>query len=446
MIRVTKGLNVPLSGAPRQEITDTLPVKQIAVVGPDYVGMKPTMAVKAGDKVKSGDLLFTDKKNPSVCYTAPLAGTVLEVNRGEKRVFQSVVIETAGDEAKSFENYQDKALEDYSSEEVKNLLLEAGEWNALRTRPFSKVPSPESKPSSIFVTVTDTHPLAADPEVIVADQKDHFVQGLRAVSKLTDGIVYLCTKSGSKIPGRTLPNIRLEEFQGPHPAGNVGTHIHHLDPVSASKTVWHINYQDVIAWGGLFSTGKRYADRVIALAGPLVKEPRLVRTKTGANLEEICQGQLKEGTPRIISGSVLGGRSSQPKVNFLSRYHNLVSVILEDQSREFLGWQGPGFNKYTVTNCYAGKFKQKLFSFTSNRSGSLRSMVPIGLYEKVIAIDTVPTFLLRSLMTGDTDAAQNLGALELDEEDISLATFVCPCKIEYGPLLRQSLATIEKEG
>ena len=447
MVNIKKGLDLPITGSPDQSISQGNAVSRVAIVGFDYVGMKPTMAVQVGDQVKKGQLLFEDKKTPGVKYTAPASGSIKEINRGERRVFQSIVIEVSGNESVQFESYDSSALAQLSREQVTHNLVESGAWTALRTRPYSKVPEIGSVPNSIFVTAMDTHPLAADPSIIIAEEQSAFQDGVVVLSKLTDGKVFVCQESGVKPLVSTSERVEVKPFSGKHPAGNAGTHIHYLDPVSENKTVWSIGYQDVIAIGKLFLTGEVSVDRVFSLAGPMVKKPRLVRARIGANISDLVAGELKDGTSRKISGSVLGGRTAKNSVDFVGRYANQVSVIEEPQDREFMGWLSPGTNKFSVMNIYLSKlFSGKLFNFTTTTNGSDRAMVPVGTYEGIMPLDILPTQLLRSLIVGDTEQAQLLGCLELDEEDLALCTFVCPGKYEYGPILRDNLTRIEKEG
>lgn len=443
-IKVKKGLDLPITGAPEQTIEEGAAVTHVAVIGSDYNGMRPTMAVKEGDDVALGQLLFEDKKTPGVRYTSPGSGKVVAVNRGAKRALQSVVIALSGDAEERFEQFSDTATDQLSREQVRDKLVASGLWTALRTRPFSKVPSPESTPHSFFITAIDTNPLSADPQVVLAEHEADFTLGVQLLSKLSEGPTYLCKAPGTSISGGEGQEV---EFAGPHPAGLPGTHIHFVDPVGANKTVWYINYQDVIAVGKLFSTHRLSVERVIALAGPQVERPRLIRTRVGAQLSELTGGQLRAGENRIISGSVLSGRAAAGPFDFLGRYHLQVSVLAEGREREFLGWQKPGVDKFSVKNVFASKlFPGKLFNFTTSTEGSDRALVPISSYEGVMPLDVVPTFLLRSLITGDTEQAQLLGALELDEEDLGLCSFVCPGKHEFGPLLRKNLEQIELEG
>lgn len=447
MITIKQGLDLPIAGKPAQVIQEGPTITEVAVLGESYVGMRPSMSVREGDTVKKGQVLFSDKKNPGVHFTAPASGTVTAINRGERRVLQSVVIKIEGDEKEYFTQYSQQELSNLSAEQVVRNLVDSGTWTAFRTRPFSKVPAIDSEPAAIFVNAMDTNPLAADPSVVINNNQQAFQDGLVVLSRLNTNKIYLCKAAGSPIHASDIDKISEQEFSGPHPAGLSGTHIHFLDPVSINKVVWTINYQDVIAIGKLFTTGELYTDRVIALAGPQVKEPRLLTTRVGASLNDFTANQLKDGDNRVISGSVLHGTIAKGAHAYLGPYHQQVSVLLEGTEKELFGWIAPGSDKHSLTRTTLGHFlRTKLFNFTTTTNGSERAMVPIGSYERVMPLDILPTMLLRDLIAGDTDEAQALGCLELDEEDLALCTYVCPGKYEYGPILRQALAKIEKEG
>jgi Na+-transporting NADH:ubiquinone oxidoreductase subunit A len=448
MIKIRRGLDLPISGAPRQSISDGNAIRTVAILGPDYPGMKPTMAVQEGDRVEKGQLLFADKKTEGVIYTAPAAGVVKAVHRGAKRVLLSVEIEVADTEKSvNFGAHNSTALASLSREQVQKQLVDSGQWTALRARPFGKVPTPDSTPNSIFVTAMDTNPLAADPDVIISEQLDAFRDGLVVLGRLTDGPVWVCRAPNSKLPSFAGGQVREERFAGPHPAGNAGTHIHFLDPVGPKKTVWSVPYQEVIAIGKLFTTGELYTDRVVALSGPQVLEPRLVRTRVGASTEELTAGQLQGGDNRVISGSVFNGHHARAALAFLSRLSQQVTVLLEGRDRKMFGYLSPGLDRHSVLNIYLSKLMPgKKLTFTTTTNGSERAMVPVGGYEAVMPLDVLPTQLLRALIVGDTDSAQGLGALELVEEDLALCTYVCVGKYEYGPILRDNLTRIELEG
>jgi Na+-transporting NADH:ubiquinone oxidoreductase subunit A len=444
MIKIKRGLNLPISGAPKQTIEDGPSIRTVAVLGSDYVGMKPTMHVKVGDQVRKGQVLFADKKTEGVFFTAPASGTISAIHRGHKRVLQSVVIDVAGEEDETFDAYAPTELSGLDRTKVEENLIKSGLWTAFRTRPYSKIPAPGSEPNSIFVTAIDTNPLAPDPAVIIKEDSVAFQQGLDVLSNLAKK-VWLCKAAGASIGGNGIAAV--EEFSGPHPAGLAGTHIHMLDPVSSTKTVWSIGYQDVIAVGKLFTTGKLSSERVVALAGPQVSQPRLVRTVLGASTDELVAGQMESGENRVLSGSVLSGSNARGPYAFLGRYHNQVTVLKEGRDRGMLEYLWAGKDKHSVLNTFISSLSPgKLFSLTTTTNGSPRAMVPVGAYEKVMPLDILPTQLLRSLIVGDTQTAQQLGCLELDEEDVALCTYVCPGKYEYGPILRDNLERIEKEG
>ncbi|PPD46402.1 MAG: NADH:ubiquinone reductase (Na(+)-transporting) subunit A [Methylobacter sp.] len=446
---IKKGLDIPITGEPKQVIEQGNPVKSVAVLGMDFVGMKPTMMVSEGDKVKLGQILFSDKKNPGVNFTAPGAGIVKAINRGEKRVLQSVIIELKGKEEEIFAKYHEAELNALSVGQIKENLILSGLWVAFRTRPYGKTPAVDSKPSSIFVTAIDTSPLAADPAVIIKERTADFVNGLTVISKLTDGKTYVCKATGSDVPTGNA-SVITADFSGPHPAGLPSTHIHLIDPVNIDKFVWHLDYQAVMAIGALFTTGKLNVERVVSLAGPTVKNPRLVRTRVGANTDDLVASELDESVEsRVVSGSVLYGHQASDWAAYLGFYSNQISALQEGRARELFGWIVPGKDKYSALNVYTSSVDRKdnrKFPLTTDKNGSNRAVVPVGVYEAVMPLDILPTPLLKSLLVGDSDQAQLLGCLELIEEDVALFTFVDPGKHDFAPVLRANLTKIEKEG
>jgi Na+-transporting NADH:ubiquinone oxidoreductase subunit A len=447
MIRTRKGLDLPIGGAPEQRIEPARSIRSVALLGDDYPGMRPTMEVREGDRVTRGGLLFTDKRNPGVRYTSPAAGRVASINRGAKRALQSVVIDVEGDDAERFASCPASQVGALSRAHVVENLVASGLWTALRTRPFSRVPAIDTVPHSLFVTAIDTNPLAADPVRVIEERATEFALGLDVLARLTDGPVFVCQAAGAFLPNGSHERLRVEEFAGRHPAGLPGTHIHFLDPVGTTKTVWFIGYQDVIATGSLFLAGELVSERVVALGGPGVRSPRLLRTTLGACTKELVAGELNDGELRVISGSVLAGRTARGPWAYLGRYHNQICVLPEDRERNMFGYLAPGPERHSVFPIFVSKWLgRKPLPFTTSTNGSPRAMVPVGTYEDVMPLDILPTQLLRSLLTGDLDMAINLGCLELDEEDIALCTYACPSKYEYGPVLRSVLTTIEKEG
>ncbi len=469
MITINKGLDVPIAGEPSEQITEHLP-RHVAIVGYDYIGMKPTMNVKVGDTVAKGQPLYQDKKRAGVIYTAPASGKVVAINRGERRVFESLVIEV-DDKANNsngsdlnnevtFNHYNSSELANLDDKTVEEQLNQAGEWVSLRTRPFSRTPELGSRPSAIFVTAMDTNPLAFNPAKLIKEQQQAFNDGLAVLSTLTPK-TYVCYHADEELvrAEHTASDNKTEyhAFKGKHPAGNAGTHIHFLHPVSRHVTVWTIGYQDVIAIGKLFTTGKIYTKRWISLAGPAVKEPRIVVTERGADITELVDGELKapealagstkQGENRVISGSVLSGRKTTPTLAYLGRFHNQVSALQEGYERPSFHFFRLGVNRFSKMPIYISQFfSGKKFNFTTSSNGSPRAMVPIGAFEKVMPQDYLPTQLLKALIVEDIIQAVELGVMELDEEDLALCTFVSPGKYEFGDILRDNLTRIEMEG
>ncbi len=479
--QIRKGLDLPIAGEPQQKVSPKK-VNRVAVMALDHVGLKPRMFVQPGDVVKRGQALFEDKKAVGALFTAPGAGTVCAVHRGERRALQSVVIDLtasevagapAAEDLQAFSAYTGSPVEALSREQVRDLLVESGLWVSLRTRPMSYVPHPESVPSSIFITACDSNPLAPNMDVIAEGRQAALDAGVLALTKLTPGIIYFCKSAKDKLaPMVSASNLQVETFAGPHPSGTVGVHIHTLDPiglrtterrprwdhlglhihlldpVGGAKTIWHIGLQDVLSVGELFLTGKLDVNRTVSLGGPMVKKPRLLHTRLGASIEELVAGELEDGENRVISGSVLNGRAAiGDALGYLGRFHNQICVLREGREREFMGWLAPGANKFSVSRLFLSKLTpSKLFGMHTGTNGSPRAIVPIGLYEQVMPMDIQPTYLLRSLCVNDVEQAEKLGCLELDEEDLALCSFVDPGKTDFGPILRRNLELIEKEG
>ncbi|MEO1475985.1 MAG: Na(+)-translocating NADH-quinone reductase subunit A [Pseudomonadota bacterium] len=444
-IKLKKGLDLPVAGAPAQEIHDGPPIKTVAVLGADYVGLKPRLAVQEGDTVAAGAKIFAHKDTPDVAVVAPVSGRVKAINRGHRRVLISVEIEADETAAKpiNFSEIGDSETRDG----IAARLAASGLWTSFRTRPYSQVPDPSSKPAAIYVTAMDTEPLAPDAALIVNLDRDAFTSGLKAITALCDGKTYLCHADGAYVPGDDVPGVEAVTFSGPHPAGLPGTHMHFLEPPSAGTTVWTIWYQDVVAIGRLMQTGELDPERIIAICGPLCHSPRLIRTVMGASMLELTSGEISQEVPaRIISGSVLSGRAGEGPSAYLGRYARQITAIEEDHKQIPLGWIRPMASKFAFQPVLGSALSKKSYPLTSNLNGGRRAMVPLGTFEELMPQDFLPTQLLRALLVMDTDAAQDLGALELDEEDLGLVGFACPAKYEYGMALRDCLIKIEKEG
>ena len=450
MIKIKKGLNIPIHGLPAGDIIDSKKSRSVAILGSDYVGMKPTMLVEEGERVKLGQALFEDKKNPGVIFTSPAGGKVEAINRGERRVLQSVVIEVdQNEEVVNFKSFSENDLSNSSSKDVRAQLIASGMWTSFRTRPYSKVPGVETSPANIFISAIDTQPLSADPENIIKLNKEHFLFGLSVIKKLGDCPIHLSLGESSELDLSEDDQLRLHSFSGPHPAGLVGTQMHFISPATLTNINWTIGYQDVIAIGQLFQTGLINVERVISLGGPQASNPCFLKTRLGACTDELTAGELTHRENRIISGSVISGREAIGPYAYLGRYHNQISVISEPNSkdRDFMNWLTPGPRKFSKIPLFlSALFPKKIFKFKALMNGSDRPIVPIGIYEEVLPQNFLPTVLLRNVVLMDTEKIQALGGLELDEEDLALCSFVCPSKYDFGSLLRKNLTQIEVEG
>lgn len=445
VIRIRRGLDLPITGAPEQRIENGAALHSVALLGRDYRGLRPEVLVQPGEPVVAGQPLVRDRRHPGLCLVAPGSGKIDAIRRGARRRIASISIALEGDDALSFDRHEPR---DVARETAQQQLLASGLWLAFRTRPFSCPPVPGSVPAAIFVTAMDSNPIAADPAVVLSGQHDSLRDGIEVLCKLTDGRVYFCRGPGLQIDLAGLPSQVLDtEFSGPHPAGLPGTHIHFLDPAGPGKVVWHIGYQDVVEVGRLFRHGRPSWQRVVALGGPSVRRPLLVRTRVGASTGELLADNLRPGPVRIISGPLLGGYLAAGDEAYLGRFHQQVVAVPEAVEREFLGWLAPGFGKFSATGAFVSSFfRRRRMNMNTSLNGSGRALLPMGNFEKVMPLDIVVVPLLKSLLVGDKDTARKLGALELDEEDLGLCTFACCSKIDYGPALREVLDQLERDG
>ena len=386
-----------MAGEPEQRIQPASQPRRVALMADDYIGMKPTMHVSVGDEVQRGQLPFEDKKTPGVRHTSPASGTVVAINRGERRVLQSVVIqldagELAGAALRS--RFAPIPASIPGPFRVKrSRICCSSRACGLRCEAAVRQSSESGRRAAFGLRHGGRHESAcADSRCGSGRQGSRFRARLSALAKLTEGPVYVCASPGSSVTAPEGAQFRLEHFGGPHPAGTVGVHIHRLDPVDRNKTVWHLDYQDAIAIGKLFSTGELDVERVISLAGPAVRRPRLLRTRLGAATDDLAERELANGENRLISGSFLSGRTASGEVfGYLGRFHRQISVVPEDRRREFLGWLAPGSDKFSTINTFVSRLiPGRTFRFTTTTNGSDRAMVPIGMYERVMPLDILP--------------------------------------------------------
>lgn len=418
--KIRRGYDIRVGGRPAQQVEDAPLVTSVGLVGADYPGLQLTPSVRVGDRVRLGQVVAHDREHRDIRLTAPGAGIVRQVERGRRRILQSIVIELSGNESEAFPATAGAHVGGLPADRVRELLLASGLWTAFRQRPFPGVPDPATRPRALFVVAIDTEPHAPDPDVVVGTALQDFEDGLAVIASLTEGPVFLCRRPGSSIPAGYGGRVRVAEFAGPHPAGLAGTHMHLLSPAGRGRTNWHIGYQDVLAIGRFFTTGHLDVERIVSLAGPMVARPRLLRTRLGADVEELVRGELHAGACRVISGSVLSGRQATEWGRHLGRYHRQVSVLAD--SRQHRG-RGP----------------------TTALHGTRTVHVPVGAFEGVMPLDILPSQLLQALLAGDAETAEALGCLELDEEDLALCTYVCPGKLEYGPALTSVLEGLAAE-
>ncbi len=416
-----------------------------AVKPVDFPGLTPKLDVKAGDTVMAGTALFHDKVRPEILFTSPVSGKVVSIDRGERRKILEVVVEKSGDDFVRFAKSDPDSL---SGDKIRELLLASGLWPAVRQRPYHVIAKPSDVPKAIFISGFDTAPLAPDLSFIVDNSNvAYYNTGIRAVSKLTSGKVNLVL-NGSSTPSKVFTGtsgVEISYFSGPHPAGNVGVHIHHLNPVNKGETVWYIDLQDVIAIGRLFEEGTYKPERIVALTGSEVLHPQYYRMLSGSSVTTVVKDNVKNGNLRYISGNVLTG-SKIDKTGYLGYYDSQITVIPEGDYYEFFGWVVPGMDKLSFYRTYMSSiFPKKSYRPDTNFHGGERAFVMTGQYEKVVPMDIYPMQLLKAILAGDIDLMENLGIYEVAEEDFALCEFICPSKIEIQSILRKGLDMMKKE-
>jgi Na+-transporting NADH:ubiquinone oxidoreductase subunit A len=437
LIRINKGLDIPVAGAPVQAIDKAGPIETIALIGQDFPGLKPKLCVEQGQRVKLGGLLFTDKLS-GVSHTSPGCGVISQIHRGHRNSLDSITITLDGNDEEIFPCFSKQDLNNLDPGSIRQHLQDSGLWSALRSRPFNAPPAIHSQPHALFVTAMDSNVLAADPAVIIANYQQEFIDGLTIMSRMAEVPIFTCKAPEAAIPVPEIKRLNVVEFSGPHPAGLVGTHIHNLFPARYDRPVWHINYQDVIAIGKLFTTGRLWVERIVSLAGPQVQRPRLIQTRIGANIGDLVNDELKPGNNCIVSGPLLSGLRVQDVHSALGRYHLQISVIAS-------GNRGKGDHFSINSLLPTFQRKHRRYHFSDATHGKQRPLFPLGNFEKIFPLDIFPTALLKALLIEDLEMAQSLGCLELDEEDLALCSFVCCSKQDYGAALRQCLTRIQAE-
>ncbi len=488
-ITIRKGLDLPISGAAEKRLTDARSITTYAMKPTDFVGLTPRLLVEEGDMVAVGDALFCDKNDERIRFTSPVSGQVKAIVRGEKRKLLEVVVEADYKSAGStIADYKSATEALTTADSIKEAMLQCGLWTQLRQRPFGTVANPDDKPKAIFVSAFSSAPLAPDYDFVMRGGEEALKKGLEALAKLTDGMVHVCFRPGQKlasldcfVPRKCSAfdvvndgnrHIAIHYLKGPHPAGNIGTQIAHIDPINKGEIIWTMNLQDVAVLGELVATGIYKPERVVAVAGPNIKNPHYYRVKFGACLAEITNAQLlnneypkmdsnnatKEN--RVISGDILSGTQIAAD-GFLSAYDDLVSILPEGDYYDFMGWLMPGFRKFSFSRTFLSGFMPKstfkplgielprfenFWKFDTNTHGDLRPLVFTGNFERVFPFDIYPTQLIKACIIGDIELMENLGIYEVEPEDFALCEFIDTSKTDIQAIIREALEKLRKEG
>ncbi len=445
---LSKGHDIFLNGeAPK--VIESILTKRYAVKPTDYRGMSPIpkVQVAAGDEVKAGDIIFFDKKNPTVKFVAPVSGEVLEVRRGAKRAITEVII--LGDKEVKHRQMDPPSIKEASREDIQAFLYESGGWALLNERPFDQIPEVGTSPRDIFISTFDSAPLAPDLSFVVEGKGEAFQKGIDTLARLTDGKVHLGLDArGEGAPSDVFAkaaNCEKYWFSGKHPSGNVGIQIHHVAPINAGEKVWTLNVQQVITLGELMYKGIYNAERLIALTGAQVTAPVYAKTYAGASLEEVFEGRLSDKKARIIDGDVLSGRTTGEDA-FLSQSSDQVSVIEEGDYYEMFGWLLPIKPRPTISKTFPNFLYPNLkFDGDTNAHGEKRAFVMSGQYEQVLPMKIYPQHLMKAIMSGDFEQMEGLGIYELSEEDLALCEFTCTSKMPLQSILRDGLDMLQEQ-
>ncbi|MBT3935005.1 MAG: Na(+)-translocating NADH-quinone reductase subunit A [Bacteroidetes bacterium] len=446
VINIKKGYNIQLIGQSEKDFGQKEIPQHFAIKPSCFHGVRPKLSINEGDTVKAGTPLFFDKDNDRVIFTSPVSGTVTEIVRGEKRVILEVKITADG--KNEFENFKQADPKDLSRDEIIENLLKSGVWPMIRQRPFARIANPSDKPKAIYISAFDSSPLAADNNFIVEGQSEVFQKGIDVLKKLTDGKIHLNTHVDQEISSvfAKAKDVELHQFKGPHPAGNVGIQIHHINPIDKGDVVWYCYPQDVLSIGRLFHEGKYNAERVINLCGSQAKEKKYYKTIIGASIENIVKDNVEGDNNRFISGNVLTGTKISD-TGYLGFYHSQLTVIPEGDYYEFIGWILPGFKKFSASKTIVSSWlsPKKKHNLDTNMHGGERAFVVSGEYEKVMPIDIYPVHLLKAIMAEDIDKMENLGIYEVAPEDFALCEVICTSKINSQTIVQQGIDLMVKE-
>ncbi len=444
VIKIKKGLDIRLKGK-AEKVFGTASLPELFAIKPgDFPGLVPKLAVKPGDKVKAGSVLFFDKYRTDIKFVSPVSGEVQVVNRGERRRILEVVVKSDNqNESEDFGTVDPKQV---SKEDAKAKILASGMWPFLRQRPYNVVANPADEPKAIFISAFDSAPLGPDNDFIMTGQEKEFQAGIDILNKLVEGGVHIGVNNEMASKAFvSAQGAKVTAFSGPHPAGNVGVQIHHVSPINKGEVVWTIQPQEVISLGKLFTQGIYDASRIIALTGSELKTRNYIKTKVGANIAAYVENNVEEGSLRYISGNVLTG-DKIGKDGYLGSYHSQLTVIPEGDDYDFMGWAAPGLKKFSVSKSFFSWLcPKKEYALNANLNGGPRAIIMSGQYDKVMPMDILPEHLIKAILTEDIDKMEQLGIYEVAEEDFALCEFVCTSKLEIQSIVRKGLDVMIKE-
>lgn len=449
-ISIRRGYDIRLQGIAAKTVTPVSMSDVIAIKPTDFLNVKPKLKVSPGDNIEAGQCLFTDKRRPELNFTSPVSGEVADVVLGAKRRILEIRILPDKNETR-YTTYPKHDPSTLSREQIIDQLIKSGCWNYIRQRPYSLIANKADIPKAVFISCFDSAPLAPDLAFIIDQEKENFAAGIRALQKISNGKIHLGLKAERSdhqwISGLTnIPDQYIHYFKGPHPSGNVGIQIHHIDPIQKGDIVWYIHPQDVIIIGRLFSEGRYRAERTVALTGSSISQPGYVQVVTGQHLKGLVGTENSLDNTRMIQGNVLHGHTSSTE-DFLSFYTNQITVIPEGNSPEFFGWLLPGLEKLSLSKTYLSWLRPgKTYTLDTNKHGEERAFVMTGEYDKVLPMNIYPVFLLKAILAKDIEKMEALGIYEVAEEDFALCEFVCTSKINVQKIISEGLELIREEG
>ncbi len=445
VFKLKKGYDIPLQGLAERHVEKVPKTTAIAVQPIDFRGMRPGMKVEPGDSVKRGSILFVDKQKPEILFRSPAAGTVREIVRGERRVIQRVTIDVGADACEKFDSFTKAQISELSADKAKEILLDRGLWPALRQRPFNRIADFTKTPKAIFISGVDSAPLQAETDLILEGREQDFQLGIDFLSRMTDGKLHLSASSKTEAFFSKITGVEAHQFSGPHPAGNIGVQVHHIDRLLAGEIIWYISPRHVAQIGSLLAKGEYPAAKTYALTGSEMIEPHYVKATEGALISDLVNTPIAADKQRVISGNVLTGRQTKA-AGFVGFYDDMLTVIPELSGRRFMGWVQLGFKASSFWRMFFSKLTpSKKQAPTTDMNGEERNFVATGEYEKVVPMDVLPVHLCKAILIEDIELMEQLGIYEVAPEDLALCSYLCPSKIEFGDIIEKGMLAMEKE-